>query len=118
VKTLVAEHPHVAGFIVAGLRDGGHAVDVAWDGEEALKLGRSGGHDVILLALVLPKRDGIQVAAELRRSGLSTPILLLTPNDHDAERAVRAAGADGYLAKPFQFEVLLERLHALVQRRP
>ncbi|HEU5261783.1 MAG TPA: response regulator [Gemmatimonadales bacterium] len=113
MKLLLVEHPHVAGFIVEGLRDAGHGVDVAWGEDEALTLGLSGDYDVILLALVLPNSDGVQVASELRRSGQSAPILLLTPDEHEAERFVREAGADGYLAKPFRFEALLERLRAL-----
>lgn len=99
--------------MVQGLRDAGHVVDVAWGDDEALRLGLSGAYDVILLALVLPKKGGIHVASELRRSGQSGPILLLTPDEHEAERFVRQAGANGYLAKPFPFEALLERLRAL-----
>ena len=115
MKIFVVEHPRVAGFIVQGLRDGGHTVDVAWDGEGAIELGLSGGYDVILLALVLPKKNGVQVASALRRAGHSVPILLLTPDEHEAERFVREAGADGYLAKPFRFEVLVERLRAVTR---
>ena len=97
------------------LRDGGHTVDVTSDGGEALTLGLSGDYDLILLAVVLPRRDGVEVASELRRAGQATPILLLTAGDHDAEHFVRKAGADGYLAKPFRFAVLLERVRELGQ---
>ena len=113
MRVLVVEHPEVAGFIAEGLRDGGHAVDVASDGEDGLTLGLSGGYDIILLALILPKRDGIQVGSALRRAGHSVPILLLTPDEHDVERVVRQAGADGYLVKPFPFDRLLGWLRAL-----
>ncbi|HUL03435.1 MAG TPA: response regulator [Gemmatimonadales bacterium] len=116
MKLLVVEHPHVAGFIVQGLRDGGHAVDVTSDGDEALALGLSIDYDVILLAVVLPGRDGVDVASELHRAGRSAPILLLTPGDHDAAQFVRQASADGYVAKPFRFEILLERVRELAQR--
>jgi DNA-binding response OmpR family regulator len=115
VKLLVVEHPQVAGFMVQGLRDGGHAVDVTSDGDEAISLARSGDYSLILLAVVLPTRDGVAVASELRRAGQATPILLLTAGDHDAEHFVRKAGADGYLAKPFRFAVLLERVRELGQ---
>ncbi len=117
MKVLLVEHPHVAGFLVEGLRDAGHIVDVASGDDAALTLGLSGDYDVILLALVVPKKGGIEVAAELRRAGQSTPILLLTPDEHDAERFVREAGADGYLAKPFRFEMLVERLRAVTRGR-
>ncbi|HVH30225.1 MAG TPA: response regulator [bacterium] len=116
MKALVAEHPHVVGFIVQGLREAGYVVDVASDAEEALQLGRSRDHDVIVLAFALPKQGGVQVAAALRRSGVSTPILMLIPRDDDAERTAREAGANGHLVKPFRFEVLLDRLQALVTR--
>jgi DNA-binding response OmpR family regulator len=117
VNLLVVEQSHVAGFIVQNLRDGGHTVDVASDGDGALTLGLSGHYDVILLASALCGRGGAEVASELRRAGRSTPILLLTPGDHDAEHLVRAAGADGYLAKPFRFEVLLQRVRELRRGR-
>lgn len=102
--------------MVQGLRDGGHAVDVTSDGDEAISLARSGDYGLILLAVVLPRRDGVAVASDLRRSGQRTPILLLTAGDHMAEHLVWEAGADGYVAKPFRFEVLLDRIRELGQR--
>ena len=113
MRILVIEHPAVAGFVAHGLRDHGHAVDVAHDGDTGLRLGRTGGYDVIVLALVLPKGDGLEIGAALRRAGHSVPILLLTPDDHEAERFVRQVGADGYLVKPFRFGALLDCLTAL-----
>ena len=115
MKVLLVEHPHVAGFLIEGLHDAGHTVEVASDDDAALALGLSRDYDVILLGLVVPKRGGIEVAAELRRAGRSTPILLLIPDEHEAERLVREAGADGYLAKPFRFEVLVERMRAVTR---
>jgi len=102
---------------VQGLREDGHAVDVTSDGDEGLALGLSGDYDVILLAVVLPGRDGVAVSSELHRAGRSAPILLLTPGHHGAEQFVRDAGADGYLAKPFRFDLLLERVQDLAQLR-
>lgn len=116
MKALLAEHRQVTGFLAQGLQDEGHIVDLVFDGDAALERGRSGDHDVIILALVLPKKGGVTVAAALRRIGVSTPILLLTPNHDGAERAVREAGADAYLAKPFPFDVLLDVLHRLAER--
>jgi DNA-binding response OmpR family regulator len=92
-------------------------VDVAPDGDEALMLAHVYEYDVILLDIVLPKKNGFQVAIELRREGRNTPILMLTSRDA-VEDVVRGldAGADDYLAKPFQFDELLARIRALHRR--
>lgn len=111
MQILLAESPPVAGFIIQNLRDHGHVVDATSDGDEAIAMALTDHYDAILLGVALPRGDGVKVAAGLRRAGLSIPILLLTSGDHDAEHLVRVAGADGYLAKPFRFELLLERVH-------
>ena len=118
MRVLVVEDDRkVAGFIEHGLREEGYVVDVAPDGNEATLLAHVNEYDVILLDVVLPKKNGFQVAAELRREGRRTPILMLTSRDA-AEDVVRGldAGADDYLAKPFPFDVLLARMRALYRR--
>ncbi|MGQ0646781.1 MAG: response regulator transcription factor [Gemmatimonadaceae bacterium] len=118
MRVLVVEDDRkVAGFIEQGLREEGYAVDVAPDGVEATLLAHVSEYDVILLDVVLPKKNGFQVAAELRREGRSTPILMLTSRDA-VEDVVRGldAGADDYLAKPFRFDELLARMRALSRR--
>ena len=118
MKILVVEDDRkVAGFVEQGLKEEGHVVDVASDGEEATMLAHVYDYDVMLLDVVLPKKNGFQIAAELRREGRSTPILMLTSRDA-AEDVVRGldAGADDYLAKPFRFEELLARIRALHRR--
>src|ERR1041385_8910953 len=114
---LVEDDRKVAGFIEQGLKEEGHVVDVATDGEEATISAHVNEYDVILLDVVLPKKNGFQVASELRREGRSTPILMLTSRDA-VEDVVRGldAGADDYLSKPFRFEELLARMRALSRR--
>lgn len=100
-----------------GLKEEGYVVDIASDGEIATQLAHVNNYDLILLDVVLPKKNGFQVAAELRREGRNTPILMLTSRDA-LEDVVRGldAGADDYLAKPFRFDELLARLRALTRR--
>jgi DNA-binding response OmpR family regulator len=118
MKVLVVEDDRkVAGFIEQGLKEEGYVVDIAADGEEATTLAHVYEYDVILLDVVLPKKNGFQIAMELRREGRNTPIMMLTSRDA-VEDIVRGldAGADDYLAKPFRFDELLARLRALARR--
>ena len=99
------------------LRKSGYAVDLAGDGEEGLWLAESNPYDVIVLDLMLPKRDGLSLLGELRRKGRDTHVLLLTARDtvQDRVQGLRA-GADDYLVKPFELEELLARVEALCRR--
>ena len=118
MKILVVEDDRkVAGFIEQGMREEGYAVDVAADGEEATMMAHINSYDGLLLDLMLPKKNGLQVVTELRRSGINTPVLMLTARDatDDIVRGLDA-GADDYLTKPFKFDELLARLRALLRR--
>jgi heavy metal response regulator len=114
---LVEDEPRIADFISRGLSEEGYAVDVASDGEEALDWPELVDFDAIILDVMLPVRDGIDVCRTLRRRGARTPVLMLTARDAIEDR-VRGldSGADDYLVKPFAFAELLARLRALLRR--
>ena len=99
------------------LRKSGYAVDLASDGEEGLWLAESHDYDVIILDIMLPKRDGLSVLMTLREHGRTTHVLLLTARDTvpDRVKGLRA-GADDYLIKPFDLEELLARVQSLCRR--
>jgi heavy metal response regulator len=116
---VVEDEPRIADFIVRGLREQGHAVDLATDGEEALGWADGAVFDAMVLDVMLPVRDGFAVCRQLRERGCRTPILMLTARDAVEDR-VRGldSGADDYLVKPFAFAELLARLRALSRREP
>jgi heavy metal response regulator len=114
---VVEDEVQIADFISRGLTEQGYAVDVAADGEEAIDWANIAEFDVVILDIMLPYRDGIDVCRTLRTRGLRTPILMLTARDAVEDR-VRGldSGADDYLVKPFAFAELLARLRALQRR--
>ena len=102
----------------SGLAREGFAVDVAADGELGLGYARNNPYDVLVLDLMLPKLDGLQLLSRLRPAPRRPHVLCLTARDGVADRVEGLnAGADDYLVKPFAFEELLARIHALVRRR-
>ena len=119
MKILVVEdEKKTAGFLRKGLTEKGFAVDVAGDGEEGLRLGRSGQYDLLILDVMLPQRDGWSILTELRREGRRTPVLFLTARDAVPARVKGLElGADDYLVKPFAFSELLARIRSVLRRR-
>jgi two-component system OmpR family response regulator len=118
VKLLVVEDDlRIADVVRRGLEHEGFTVEVAHDGDQGFWLATEGAPDLIVLDLLLPRRNGYRVCADLRAAGCSTPILVLTAKDGDLdETEVLDLGADDYLAKPFSFPVLVARIRALLRR--
>ena len=116
---LVEDERNAARVLSKGLGEHSFAVDVAADGDRALELAGLNDYDVILLDVMLPRRDGFAVCRELRGRGAATPILMLTARDSVEQRVEGLdCGADDYLVKPFDFRELLARIRALVRRGP
>jgi DNA-binding response OmpR family regulator len=115
---VVEDERRLAQVIRKVLEEEGHTTDVAYDGEDGLAMAMDGSHDVIVLDILLPGMDGLEVCRALRANRVDTPVLLLTALDAVEDR-VRGldAGADDYLPKPFAFQELLARLRALGRRR-
>lgn len=118
MKILVIEDDHkIATGIKKGLEQEGHTVDLAFDGEEGLDLAMDKNSDIIVLDLMLPKLNGIEVAKSLRKDGVHTPILMLTAKGELSDKLTGFdSGADDYLVKPFAFEELIARINAIARR--
>jgi DNA-binding response OmpR family regulator len=115
---LVEDDPKVASFIRKGLEEEQFRVDVAEDGEEGLEQALAGEHDLLILDIMLPRRDGMSLLTEIRRRQIDTPVLMLTAKDAVEDRVAGLnAGCDDYLPKPFAFAELLARTRALLRRR-
>jgi len=118
MRALVVEDDiDVARLVADTLRQAMYVVDIAHDGEEGQFLGDTESYDIVLLDIGLPKRDGLSVLQQWRRSGREMPVLILTARDTWREKvAGLRAGADDYLAKPFELEEMLARVEALIRR--
>jgi len=114
---VVEDDKKIASFVVNGLKQNGFAVDQSADGEDGLLRAQTTAYDVVVVDLMLPRRDGLSLIQQLRTGGNRTPILILSAKASVDDR-VRGlqAGGDDYLTKPFAFSELLARVQALIRR--
>jgi DNA-binding response OmpR family regulator len=114
---LVEDEPHAAQMLAKGLREQAYAVDVVGDGMRAVYLASITEYDAVILDVMLPLKDGLEVCRALRQDGHAVPVLMLTARDAVESRiAGLDSGADDYLTKPFDFGELLARLRAIIRR--
>jgi DNA-binding response OmpR family regulator len=114
---VIEDNPKMAAAVCKGLREHGFAADEAHTGCDGEELAASGVYDVVVLDLMLPDRDGVEVCRNLRRRGAAVKVLMLTALSATQDKiAGLDAGADDYLAKPFEFEEFLARVRALLRR--
>jgi DNA-binding response OmpR family regulator len=116
---LVEDELSISQFIRQGLSESGYAIDVVADGRDALDYALSADYDVLVVDIMIPRLNGLQLVKELRERSIKTPVLLLTARDEIDDRVKGLdAGADDYLTKPFAFPELLARIRALLRRPP
>ena len=116
---LVEDEPSAAQMLAKGLREQGYSVDLARDGEAAIEKAQTNQYDLIVLDVVLPRKNGFEVCRELRSAGFSTPIFMLTARDEVEDRIGGLnLGADDYLTKPYEYREMLARVRALLRRGP
>jgi two-component system OmpR family response regulator len=116
---VVEDEPKMAALIARGLREEGHAADIAGAGEDAIWMVEAAPYDAVVLDVMLPGIDGFATVRRLRERDVWVPVLMLTARDAIEDRVGGLdSGADDYLTKPFSFAELLARLRAIVRRAP
>jgi two-component system alkaline phosphatase synthesis response regulator PhoP len=115
---IVDDEEHLADALAHNLQFEGFSTTIAYDGEEALSVARTIQFDLVILDIMMPKLDGLEVCQRLRAAGSRVPILFLTAKASDADRLLGLkVGADDYIAKPFLLEELILRIHGIFRRQ-
>jgi len=116
---IIEDEQKTAAFLAKGLREARFSVAVARDGETGLQQARADKFDLLIVDIMLPQKDGMEVVRELRTSHVRTPVLFLTARDSVRDRVKGLElGADDYLVKPFAFSELLARVRSILRRAP
>jgi two-component system alkaline phosphatase synthesis response regulator PhoP len=114
---IVEDEPDIAAALQDDLRTEGYDVEIAGDGETASRRAREGAWDLLLLDVMLPRKDGFEVCRELRRAGIATPVIFLTARAQEAEKVLGLEmGADDYVTKPFSPRELRARIRTVLRR--
>jgi len=114
---IVEDEPDIASILADDLRMDGHQVEIATDGDAAMRRARDHRWDLILLDLMLPRKDGLEVCRELRRARVGTPIIMLTARTQESDKVLGLElGADDYVTKPFSPRELRARIKAMLRR--
>ncbi|QSZ26698.1 response regulator transcription factor [Aceticella autotrophica] len=115
---VVDDEPHLSDILKKALKQEGYSVDIAQDGLDGLELAKMNIYDVIVLDIMLPKIDGIQILNKLRNLKINTPVLMLTAKDTTEDKIKGLdTGADDYMTKPFEISELMARIRALLRRQ-
>ena len=116
---VIEDEKKTAAFLAKGLREAGFGVDLAADGEAGLAAARASTFDLLIVDIMLPKKDGWALVQELRAAKMQTPVIFLTARDSVPDRVKGLEiGADDYVVKPFAFSELLARVRSLMRRTP
>jgi two-component system alkaline phosphatase synthesis response regulator PhoP len=115
---IVEDDPAILKGLISSLESEGYSAVSSMDGEEGFKLGKTLNIDLIILDVMLPKKDGFEICGDLRKSGINTPILMLTSKKEEIDKVLGLEiGADDYMTKPFSIRELLARIKAILRRK-